>query len=235
MVNSNIDVSLQKISERMKSANNYAALFDLDGVLLDTEPQYTIFWDEQGRKYLNETNFGRRIKGQTLQQIYAGHFSELEAMQPVITQALNRYQEEMSYAYIPGAEDFLKDLKRHGVRMAVVTSSDEQKMRLVHRAHPEFQLYFDRILTAEDFARSKPDPDCFLLGMKVFGTTPEQTFVFEDSFHGLQAGMASGATVFGLATTNSREAIAGKAHYIIDDFRQMTFERLLHYGAASRA
>ena len=43
-----------------------AALFDFDGVIMDTETQYTVFWDEQGRKYLNEEDFGRRIKGQTL-------------------------------------------------------------------------------------------------------------------------------------------------------------------------
>ena len=51
--------------------------------------------------------------------------------------------------------------------------------------------------------------------------------VFEDSFHGLQAGMTSGATVIGLATTNSREAITGKAHYIIDDFTGMTYEKMI--------
>ena len=62
----------------------------------------------------------------------------------------------------------------------------------------------DRILTGEMFARSKPAPDCFLLGMEIFGATPENSYVFEDSFHGLQAGMTSGATVIGLATTNTR-------------------------------
>ena len=63
--------------------------------------------------------------------------------------------------------------------------------------------------------------------MEVFGATPEKTYVFEDSFHGLQAGMTSGATVIGLATTNSREAITGKAHYIMDDFTGMSYEKLL--------
>ena len=70
-------------------------------------------------------------------------------------------------------------------------------------------------------------PDCFLLGMEIFEATPENSYVFEDSFHGLQAGMTSGATVIGLATTNSREAITGKAHYIIDDFTGMTYEKMI--------
>ena len=50
---------------------------------------------------------------------------------------------------------------------------------------------------------------------EVFSATPENTYVCEDSFHGLQAGMTSGATVIGLATTNTRKAITGKAHSII--------------------
>ena len=50
----------------MDTTKTIAALFDFDGVIMDTETQYTVFWDEQGRKYLNEEDFGRRIKGQTL-------------------------------------------------------------------------------------------------------------------------------------------------------------------------
>jgi beta-phosphoglucomutase len=133
----------------------------------------------------------------------------------------------MSYEYIPGVEAFIAELRRHGVKIAVVTSSNEEKMQNVYNAHPEFPAMVDRILTGEMFARSKPAPDCFLLGMEVFGATPEKTYVFEDSFHGLQAGMTSGATVIGLATTNSREAITGKAHYIMDDFTGMSYEKLL--------
>ena len=59
----------------MDTTKTIAALFDFDGVIMDTETQYTVFWDEQGRKYLNEQDFGRRIKGQTLTQIYDKYFS----------------------------------------------------------------------------------------------------------------------------------------------------------------
>ncbi len=216
-----------------ESTTQIAALFDLDGVVLDTETQYTVFWDEQGRKYLGETNFGRRIKGQTLAQIFDGHFSgvkngiNLTEVQSQIIEDLNRFETQMAYDYIPGAQTFIADLRCQGVKLAIVTSSNEVKMGNVYRIHPELKDDFDRILTADMFTRSKPAPDCFLLGMEVFGTSASHTFVFEDSFHGLQAGMSSGATVIGLATTNSREAIEGKAHCIIDDFTEMTYDKLL--------
>lgn len=211
----------------MNTTKTIAALFDFDGVIMDTETQYTVFWNEQGLKYLNEEDFGRRIKGQTLAQIYEKYFSTLPEAQQEITAKLNVFEKQMSYEYIPGVEAFIADLHRHDVKIAVVTSSNEEKMQNVYNAHPEFKGMVDRILTGEMFARSKPAPDCFLLGMEIFESTPESTYVFEDSFHGLQAGMTSGATVIGLATTNSREAITGKAHYIMDDFTGMTYDKLL--------
>ena len=211
----------------MNTTETIVALFDFDGVIMDTETQYTVFWNEQGLKYLNEEDFGRRIKGQTLTQIYEKYFSTLPEAQQEITAQLNAFEKHMDYEYIPGVEAFIADLHRHGVKTAVVTSSNEEKMQNVYKAHPEFKGMVDRILTGEMFARSKPAPDCFLLGMEIFGVTPEDTYVFEDSFHGLQAGMTSGATVIGLATTNSSEAIAGKAHYIMNDFTEMTYDKLL--------
>lgn len=211
----------------MNTTKTIAVLFDFDGVIMDTETQYTVFWNEQGRKYLGEEDFGRRIKGQTLTQIYDNYFSDKPEAQQEITAGLNVFEQQMSYEYIPGVEAFITELRRSGVKIAVVTSSNEEKMQNVYNAHPEFKGMVDRILTGEMFARSKPAPDCFLLGMEIFSAQPENTYVFEDSFHGLQAGMTSGATVIGLATTNSREAITGKAHYIMDDFTELTFDKLL--------
>ena len=53
----------------MDTTKIIAVLFDFDGVIMDTETQYTVFWDEQGHKYLGEEDFGRGIKGQKLTQI----------------------------------------------------------------------------------------------------------------------------------------------------------------------
>ena len=88
----------------MNTTKTIAALFDFDGVIMDTETQYTVFWDEQGRKYLNEEDFGRRIKGQTLTQIYEKYFSALPEARQKITADLNVFEKQMSYEYIPGVE-----------------------------------------------------------------------------------------------------------------------------------
>ena len=210
----------------MTETKNIAVLFDFDGVVVDTETQYSIFWHKMGVDYLGMEDLESRVKGQTLVYIYNTFFPGMIKEQEEITAGLDRFEQEMTFEFIPGVESFIADLRRNGVKMAVVTSSNDKKMEAVYRAKPEIKTMFDRILTAEMFTAPKPAPDCFLLGMKVFGTTPETTYVFEDSFNGLKAGMASGATVIGLATTNSREEIASLCHYVLDDFQGFTYDKL---------
>jgi beta-phosphoglucomutase len=211
----------------MDTTKNIAVLFDFDGVVVDTETQYSIFWHKAGVDYLGMNDLENRVKGQTLVYIYDTFFPGKTREQEEITAALNRFEQEMSFDYIPGVLDFIADLRSHDTRLAVVTSSNDQKMAAVYRAHPEVKTLFDRILTAEMFTCSKPAPDCFLLGMDIFGTTPDTTYVFEDSFNGLKAGMASDAVVIGLATTNSREEIAPLCHHILDDFQGFTYDKML--------
>ena len=203
------------------------ALFDFDGVLMDTETQYSRFWDETGRKFVNIEGFGSIIKGQTLVQIFGKHFAghsqeELRA----IEDAINDYERNMVYDFITGAREFLAELKKAGVPTAIVTSSNNMKMAQVYKVHPDLHTFVDAILTSEDFSKSKPDPECFLKGMERLGGTPETTVVFEDSIHGITAGRAAGAYVVGLATTNKREVIEPLCNMVIDDFSDFSLEKL---------
>ena len=206
-----------------------AALFFFFGVVMDTESQYSIFWNEVGKKYHPEyEEFGKIIKGQTLRQIYDRYFQGMEHEQAEITEGLNRFETEMRYEYVPGVAEFMQNLRAHGVKIAIVTSSNEKKMANVYAAHPELKDMVDRILTAEMFQKSKPDPDCFLLGAKVFETLPANCVVFEDSFHGIQAGNAAGMPVVGLSTTNPAEAIQNQCARVIPDFTCFTYEEMMN-------
>lgn len=203
------------------------ALFDLDGVVFNTEPQYTIFWGEQGRLYHPEVpDFGQVIKGQTLVQILDRWFPGQDELQKKITAELDDFEIKMNYEYVPGVEKFLSELKNAGVPTAVVTSSNEAKMLNVYRTHPEFKSYFNRILTSEYFKRSKPDPDCYLLGAKVFDAEPGQCVVFEDSFNGIRAGRSAGMTVVGLSTTNPADRIQSECQLVIPDFTHFSVEKM---------
>ena len=199
-------------------------LFDFDGVIADTESQYTIFWDRTGMQYLGLEDFGHKIKGQTLVQIFGRYFNGMEKEQREIVSRLDEFEKNMSYEYIPGAHDFMLSLKAAGIPMAIVTSSNEAKMANVYKAHPEITGIVDAILTSEHFSKSKPDPECFVKGMEVLGGIPEDTIVFEDSFHGLAAGRASGAKVIGLSTPNPEENISSLCDKVIKDFTDFTLQ-----------
>ena len=217
----------------MDTMKNWAVLFDFDGVIMDTEKQYSDFWNRIGRDYLGLTDLEVLVKGQTLSYIFSTFFRGKIREREEITRNLNRFELEMAYDYVPGVTDFVEELKRHGVSTAVVTSSNELKMEAVYHSHPEVRTLFGPVLTADMFTASKPDPQCFLLGMKTCGSTPESTFVFEDSVNGLKAGMASGATVVGLTTTNPRKTVEPLCHYVIEDFKGFTLEKMLEIRKSS--
>ena len=193
------------------------ALFDLDGVILDTEGSYTAFWDDYGSRHFSEKDFGLKIKGQTLVKILDDYFPE-ENERKAITDAINDFERKMSYPFVPGVENYIKSLKSNEIRTAVVTSSNILKMENVYRCHPGFREMFDMILTSEDFSESKPSPYCYLKAMRLFGAGPEDCVVFEDSLAGLQAARASGAFVTALTTTNPEEVVRNYADLVIRDF-----------------
>ncbi len=140
------------------------ALFDFDGVVMDTEELYTVFWDRMGEKYLGVKNLSPSVKGQTLFQIYGKYFAGREEDQKKITQELNDYEKDMPYVPVKGAFEFIAGLRKRGVTTAIVTSSNKPKMENVYRHYPEFKDLVGHIFTSEFVTRSKPDPQCFLYG-----------------------------------------------------------------------
>ena len=149
---------------------------------------------------------------------HVADYQGVEAEQARITRRLDEFELHMKYDYIVGFEAFVADLREHGVKCAVVTSSNMAKMRSVYEQHPELESYYDRVLTSEDFARSKPDPDCYLKAAACFGAKPEECVGLEDSFNGLKSGRTAGMKVVGLATTNSAESIAPYSDVVISNY-----------------
>lgn len=201
-------------------------LFDLDGVVLDTESQYTVLWNNIGKKYGDVGEIGRLSKGQTLTHILDTYFKGQTELQKHIIEELYEFEQNMSYAPIPGVMEFMKQLNAASVPTAVVTSSNKAKMENVYRHYPDFRDIVGHVFTSESFTRSKPDPECFLMAMHALGGTPEDTVVFEDSVNGLKAARASGATVVGLVTSNPREVVEPLSDYAINDFTSMSLDRL---------
>lgn len=192
----------------MNSENIKAALFDLDGVLIDSETLYTRFWENVGKvHHLPSPTFAHDIKGTTLDDILTTHFPDPE-VRASVDRLLHEFENEIVYPVFPGALEFVDSLRVKGIKTVIVTSSDNKKMDFLFAQHPGFASHFDAIVTAADVTRSKPDPQPYLIGAVKAGVQPCECVVFEDSFQGLESGRRAGCRVIGLSTTNSAEAIA---------------------------
>lgn len=189
------------------TANFSAVLFDLDGVLVDSEGIYTTFWEQLEQKFpTGIPNFALVIKGNTLQNILNTYFKP--ELHPVIIDYIKEQERTMRYQLFPGVEDLLTRLRNAGKRIAIVTSSNPAKMRELFRQQPILREMVDVIITDADVTRSKPDPQGYLLAAERLGVPASECLVFEDSFAGLEAGRRAGATVVGIATTNPFPQVA---------------------------
>lgn len=187
-------------------------LFDLDGVIIDTESQYEQFWGSIGREFMPDIpDFATRIKGSTLIAIHDTYFKDPK-IRTEVNRRLEAFEATMDYPIFPEGLAIVTAARSRGIPCAIVTSSNKMKMELLERQHPELLSLFDHVFTAEDAGRSKPFPDCYLNAMKHFGATPDECVVLEDSINGLKAARESGAFVVGLATTHPAETVRQYAH-----------------------
>ena len=186
-----------------------AALFDLDGVVFDTEPQYTVFWGGVMRKFRPDVpGLEYTIKGSTLNRIFEDFLPHVPEEYDNIVKGLDEFERNMDYPFVEGFEDFVKDCRRNGLKTAVVTSSNKPKMDSVMKKRPELTELFDTILMSEDFEFSKPHPDCYIKGAQRFGAKPEDCLV-------------------GLSTSNSEEAIKEYCDIVIPNYKGIDYKSLM--------
>ncbi|MDR1919099.1 MAG: HAD family phosphatase [Tannerellaceae bacterium] len=207
------------------------ALFDFDGVIVDTEPIYDIFWNDAGLRYhIGIDNFAHVIKGTTLPDIIEKHFAGRpeEEVRKLIGECAE-YEANMLLPTVPGSLEFLRLLKAKGVRMGLVTSSDQAKME---RAITVLHLWgiFESIVTADRITKGKPDPMCYLLAASDLKVSPSDCLVFEDSFNGIRAASSAGMRVIGLSTTNPANTLEDKVYQVIPDFQEIGFEQYLAWS-----
>lgn len=209
---------------------NICVLFDMDGVMLDTESQYDIFWGHAAERYsIPIPNFAKVIKGTTLPNILKKYFSEYSQSElDILIADLDKFEADMDFSEIRGSIAFVKALKESGVKVGLVTSSNNAKLANVNKA-VHFDQLFDTIVSAERVEHGKPNPECFLLGAKDLNANPKNCFVFEDSFAGIEAGTKAGMRVIGLATTNPADKLQDKCIAVISDFSDFKPNNLLQY------
>ncbi len=202
-------------------------LFDLDGVILDTEGIYTQFWDAVELRYpTRNPAFSSVIKGSNLHEILYNYYRDEETRRHV-TEMLDKFQASgMKYDYFPGVKSFIDELNDAGIPACIVTSSDQKKMNAVNAPHPDYRGRLAAMVTGENVTKAKPDPECFVLGARLINCSPHECLIFEDSINGLKAARAAGGCVVGLPTTNPRDVVSQYADVVLESFENLTLSKL---------
>ena len=212
-----------------------AALFDMDGVLVDNHRYHTQAWQEFAARHghtITPDQYAQFINGRV-----AADSMPYVMQRPLSADELTVLTEEKEAIYrdlyalhlapTPGLVDFLADLTAHNVPMAVGTSAPVGNIAFTLDG-TGIRAYFASVVDASMIQKGKPDPEIYLTAAHQLGVAPARCVVFEDAFSGLEAGLRAGMTVIALATTHTRaELAATNAHLIIDDFTQLTYEKLV--------
>ncbi|MDD3402679.1 MAG: HAD family phosphatase [Hespellia sp.] len=195
----------------LKTFQIQGAVFDMDGVLLDSMP----LWEHAGELYLDSLGISSPADlGQTLLEMnmqegavyLADHFG-LEKSVPEIMDDINRLIISNYRHTVPlkdGVMELLTELKKRNIKMAVATSSDTMI------AIPAFQRlqidrYFEDILTCSQYQTSKREPFIFEKAAEIMGTKKERTLIFEDSLSAAKTAAKAGFRVAGVYDRSSAD------------------------------
>lgn len=212
-----------------------AFLFDMDGVIVDSNPFHKIALKQFCKKYgydLTEEQLKEKIYGRTNTDWITNVFGKLDGAQ------LRRYADEKEALFrelydqdikpVAGLVDFLKRLDEQGIPRAIATSAPRANVDFT-LAKTGFGKYFQTILDESFVTRGKPDPEIYLKTAKALNADPATCVVFEDSLSGVKAGKAAGCKVVGITTTHTREELSG-TDLVIDDFVGLDPKDLLDLG-----
>lgn len=199
---------------RMKAP--WAAIFDWDGVILDSSKHHEESWarlaEEEG-KILPEGHFLRgfgRRNVEIMRDLLAWS-DEMEEIQRLSLRKEELYRavvEDWGIQSLPGVRPWLERLGAAGIPCAIGSSTEEKNVRLGLRLLG-LESFFATAVTAEHVQKGKPAPDVFLEAARRLGARPQRSVVFEDAPSGVEAARAAGMRVVGVTTTHPGGHLAG--------------------------
>ena len=175
------------------------AIFDMDGLLFDTERMYRDSWKQSAQQFglVHNPDFPRTVCGSSgahMREIILQYYPQVDA-KAFADDCILRVERELE-THVPektGVRDILQYFKQHGVRVAVASSS--KRATVLHNLkQTDILSYFDAVVSGDQVTHGKPAPDIFLLAAQQIGCEPENCYVFEDGTNGIRAGAAAGCT-----------------------------------------
>jgi len=201
-------------------------IFDLDGVLLDSEPIYIAmnmrFFKELGATGITLEDYDRFI-GISATTMWAtikekaGLSQTVEELKSMERELKHKTLGEAALVPTDGIVPFLEHLQQAGHTLAIASSSLQKNVQLI-LGKLGLAKYFDLVVTGEDVVKGKPEPDIFLKVARHYGCPPEDCVVIEDSANGVKAAKAAGMACLAYFNPHSGKQDLSKADFIFDRF-----------------
>lgn len=204
-------------------------LFDMDGVLINTEPLHFRVWKIVAKEYGIDLDYDiyKGCIGSTVKTLYRlireGYdfdFSKHPEARVRFFEVKDSIIEEEGIPQIDGAKEVVEKLFDRGYQMAVASSSQQEYIDLQMKKLG-IAKYFKAMCSGEGVPNPKPAPDVFLKACKEIGATPEQCIVVEDSCNGTKAVKAAGMYCIGIANPDSGEQDLSAADIIVDSIKEI--------------
>lgn len=212
-------------------------IFDMDGVLIDSEPIYHQFHPIFFRDYLGITLTEEEIDGFTgvssleIHTRYKALYNLPEPPQVYVEQEYALLMEHFAalepLPLINGIASVLENLKIRGYRLALSSSNQRQMVDLCLRKSG-LGSYFQNVLTGQDVAHAKPDPEIFLKQAEFFNEEPHRCVVIEDSTNGCRAARAAGMFLVGFENPHSGRQDLSLADWRLDGWLPNGLPAFLH-------
>ncbi|MBK5242249.1 HAD family phosphatase [Clostridium sp.] len=212
-----------------------AVIFDMDGVIIDSEPIHMKLENETYKKlsievtgdehhsfvgstshYMWETLKNKYKLKQTLEEL-------IEYDRSTYFKYLN--SEECEITLIDGVKELIEDLHEKGIKLAIASSSPLNVILVIAK---KFQIeeYFEVFVTGDYVERSKPEPDIFLFASEKLGVSPENCVVIEDSHNGVLAAKKAGMKCVGINSDATGSQDISMADLEINSFKEVNYIKL---------
>lgn len=208
-----------------------ALLFDMDGLLLDTERMQDKIWNKAKEHFHYDFNesFKKEMRGINIQaslKIYEKYFGKNFDYQTVLKWRRAYFMEIAKNEGIPikkGALELLRYVRQKGIHCALATSTERNRfMQYIPYLEENIFDFFDVIVDGSMVQHSKPDPEIFLLVADQLGVDIKNCMILEDSINGVKAGIASGAmTVMIPDLMQPTDEIKDKVYCILNDLSKV--------------
>ncbi|MFN8275383.1 MAG: HAD family phosphatase [Flavobacteriaceae bacterium] len=209
-------------------------IFDMDGVLVDTEPVHHLAYERQFQElqisvdeeiYASFTGNSTPNIFMKLKEMFGLSQSVDELTATKLKYFNEAFESHADLQLMPGVLPLIKNLHHNGIQLLIASSSAPNTIeRVVNRF--ALQPYFSHLISGEEFPKSKPDPAIFLRAVALSKTPKENCLIVEDSTNGIKAARAAGVFCIGYANRGQNPQDISAANMKIDDFSELSFDRL---------